>query len=74
MSNVSLSSADSHPDCGTKGEDEIGCELTQEEIEQIRDECEEKEGHAMCPFTYFCIKQQWFCGKFLTFCSVKMKS
>lgn len=55
--------SDSHPDCGTKAEDEIGCELTQDEIEQIRIECEIKEGHAMCPNTYYCIKQQWFCGK-----------
>jgi len=58
---------DSHVDCGVKGEDEIGCELTAIEIENIEKECELKKDHAMCPYTLLCIKQQWFCGKLSLF-------
>lgn len=65
--------SDNHVDCEAKGEDEIGCELTEDEIEKIKHECESNPEHVMCPMTLTCIKQSWFCGEILAKFLLKCK-
>lgn len=64
---IKYSILDNHVDCDVKGEDEIGCELTEFDIEKIKHECESNPEHVMCPMTFTCIKQSWFCGKKMIF-------
>lgn len=47
------------------GEDEEDCEITEEVIKKMKNECEGNSvsRHVMCPNTYICIKEDWLCGK-----------
>lgn len=55
--------SDGQSDCGPDGEDEEDCEITEEQINKMRTECEAitMSPHIMCPNTLICIKQEWLC-------------
>jgi hypothetical protein len=57
---------DGQIDCGPEAEDEEDCELTEDMIKKIKNDCEANtlSRHVMCPNTYICIKQDWLCGEF----------
>ena len=62
---------DGQIDCGPDGEDEDSCEITEEMINKLRNECEGNKisPHIMCPNTLICIKQEWLCdGEEKKFC------
>ena len=62
---IDLKLSDGQIDCGPEAEDEEDCELTEDMIKKIKNECEANtlSRHVMCPNTYICIKQDWLCGE-----------
>lgn len=53
-------------DCEPDAEDEESCELTEDGVKKLKEDCEANtlSRHVMCPNTLICIKEDWLCGKF----------
>jgi Low-density lipoprotein receptor domain class A len=52
-------------DCGPDAEDEENCEITEDGVKRLKEECEANtlSRHVMCPNTLICIKEDWLCGE-----------